>query len=138
MLPEFPKEHRMDAKKATIAMEERAGKFQSAEDVRETIAVDGAEACRKGALGALAKYWADIKDVTTMLWDYTRGAYREEMPWKTVAALAGAIAYIASPIDAIPDFIPVVGLVDDAAVFSAALAIAGDELARYRKWRYRK
>jgi len=127
----------MDAKKATIVMEERAGRFQSTEDVRETIAADGAEACRKGAFGALAKYWADIKDVTMMLWDYTRGAYREELPWKTVAALAGAIAYIASPIDVIPDFIPVIGLVDDAAVFSAALAIASADLERYRKWRGR-
>lgn len=36
--------------------------------------------------------------------------------------IAGALAYLVSPIDVIPDFTPIVGLVDDLAVITAAIA----------------
>jgi len=36
--------------------------------------------------------------------------------------LAGALAYFVMPIDLIPDFLPLVGFTDDAAVIAAALA----------------
>lgn len=35
------------------------------------------------------------------------------VPWTAKAALAGLAAYLASPIDIIPDWIPVVGYLDD-------------------------
>ena len=38
------------------------------------------------------------------------------------AILLGALAYFVAPIDAIPDFMAVVGFTDDAAVIAAALA----------------
>jgi uncharacterized membrane protein YkvA (DUF1232 family) len=38
------------------------------------------------------------------------------VPWRSKAVLAGAAAYIASPIDLIPDFIPVISRLDDAVV----------------------
>jgi uncharacterized membrane protein YkvA (DUF1232 family) len=37
------------------------------------------------------------------------------------AILAAAIAYVLCPIDAVPDFIPVLGWVDDLSVLSAAI-----------------
>jgi uncharacterized membrane protein YkvA (DUF1232 family) len=36
--------------------------------------------------------------------------------------IAGALAYLVSPIDVIPDFTPIVGLVDDLAVITVAIA----------------
>jgi uncharacterized membrane protein YkvA (DUF1232 family) len=51
--------------------------------------------------------------------------------------LAAAAVYLASPIDLIPDFIPVVGLLDDALVLALVLRLlvrrAGAELVR-EKW----
>ena len=38
--------------------------------------------------------------------------------------LTGALAYLASPIDLIPDFIPVIGHVDDVLVVSALIWVA--------------
>ncbi len=37
-----------------------------------------------------------------------------EVPLRCKLALAGLVAYLASPIDLVPDFLPVVGVLDDA------------------------
>lgn len=43
------------------------------------------------------------------------------VPLRSKAVIAAAAAYIASPIDLVPDFIPVIGRVDDAAVLVLAV-----------------
>ena len=87
--------------------------------------------------GALAKLWEDIKTMIALLGDYLSGDYKE-IPWKVIAAIAGAIVYFVSPIDIIPDFIPVIGYLDDAMVIKLALDFAGDDLSLYRKWKNAK
>lgn len=52
--------------------------------------------------------------------------------------LCGALLYVLSPIDLIPDFIPGIGLLDDAAVFGAMLAAIHEDLQDYKAWRDRK
>ena len=44
------------------------------------------------------------------------------MPLKTKMVIYGALGYFISPIDVIPDFIPVVGFTDDIGVLAAAVA----------------
>ena len=83
---------------------------------------------------ALKKYWDDVCDVFALLKDRVTGKYTET-PWSTIAALTGALLYVLSPLDVIPDFIPFVGFVDDAAVFGFVLVMAKDDLIRYREWR---
>jgi uncharacterized membrane protein YkvA (DUF1232 family) len=43
------------------------------------------------------------------------------VPWWRKALLAGAIGYLAVPFDLVPDFIPVIGLLDDALVVALVL-----------------
>ncbi len=53
-------------------------------------------------------------------------AYRDpRTPWYAKLLAAGVVAYAVSPIDLIPDFIPVIGLLDDLIIvpLGAALAI---------------
>ncbi len=83
---------------------------------------------------ALKKYWNDVCDIFSLLKDRATGDYTET-PWKTIAALVGALLYVLSPLDLIPDFIPVVGYLDDAAVFGFAIDFAADDLTRYRAWK---
>lgn len=45
------------------------------------------------------------------------------VPAVAKALLPGVLLYLASPLDVIPDFIPVIGQVDDLMVISAALAL---------------
>ena len=43
------------------------------------------------------------------------------VPWKHKAVLAGAVAYVLSPVDAIPGWIPALGQLDDLALLAFAL-----------------
>jgi uncharacterized membrane protein YkvA (DUF1232 family) len=65
--------------------------------------------------------------------DVVRRRYR--LPWKTVAALTAALAYFLSPIDVVPDLIPLSGFVDDAAVLGLVFGAAEIDLRRYCTWR---
>ncbi len=52
----------------------------------------------------------------------------------TIACLVGALLYCLSPIDAIPDVLPIVGLFDDAFVLSMTVKCVADELKTFRMW----
>lgn len=47
-----------------------------------------------------------------------------KVPLKAIVAMIGALLYGASPLDLIPDLIPVLGLVDDALVVPILLLFA--------------
>jgi uncharacterized membrane protein YkvA (DUF1232 family) len=50
---------------------------------------------------------------------------------KAKASAIGALVYLVSPIDAIPDPIPILGLTDDVAVILYAISQIGPELQKY-------
>ena len=56
-----------------------------------------------------------------------------QMAKETKTVLIIALLYIISPIDLIPDAIPLLGLVDDVLVAGYALRHASGELERYRQ-----
>jgi uncharacterized membrane protein YkvA (DUF1232 family) len=52
-----------------------------------------------------------------------RLGFDKNVPWETKTALGGGLLYIISPIDGIPDFIPVIGQLED--ILVAVLLIDG-------------
>ena len=48
---------------------------------------------------------------------------KPNIPLKAKATIIGALGYLISPIDIIPDFIPVLGFSDDAAAVAVAIAV---------------
>jgi uncharacterized membrane protein YkvA (DUF1232 family) len=48
-----------------------------------------------------------------------------ETPATAKGMMLAALAYFVLPTDAIPDFIPIIGYTDDAAVFAALMALVG-------------
>ncbi len=52
----------------------------------------------------------------------------EDVPWWAKAVIGGALVYVITPLDAIPDFIPVAGWTDDAAAVATAVAQIGGAL----------
>ncbi|MBL0711950.1 MAG: DUF1232 domain-containing protein [Colwellia sp.] len=124
--------------------QEQKVKDQFFKDIKEVDETDIEYASKKGNKkidnfgdnppGALAKLWNDIKLMIGLITDYAKGNYTE-VPWKIMAAITAAVVYFVSPIDVIPDFIPLIGYIDDALVIKIALDFAGDDLAKYARWK---
>ncbi len=83
----------------------------------------------------LKEYLEDFKDLFSLLKDYYKGNYKD-VPWLVIASIGGSLLYVLSPIDLIPDFIPIVGYLDDAAVFVASLNFVRQDLDKYKQWKY--
>lgn len=83
---------------------------------------------------ALATLWQEFQLLVGMLRDYIQGSYRQ-IPFGSVAAVAAAVLYLACPVDSIPDFIPGLGYVDDAAVLMTCLRMVRRDVEVYRAWR---
>lgn len=84
--------------------------------------------------GPLGKFVDDFKLLITLVQDYAKGQYRK-IPFWTVAAIVGALLYVLNPLDLIPDFLPLVGQIDDAAVVAACLLMVRQDLHKYKKWK---
>ena len=84
--------------------------------------------------GPLRRFLTDALLLASLIRDYRGGRYRA-IPFRSVAAAAFALLYVLSPVDLIPDFIPVVGYLDDAAVVGLCLSMLEHDLARYKVWR---
>lgn len=83
----------------------------------------------------LNEYYRDFVDLFSLLQDWYKGRYKD-VPWLVISSVGGALLYVLSPIDLIPDFLPFVGYLDDAAVFAALLKYVRLDLQKYRDWKY--
>ena len=85
----------------------------------------------------LGRFITDLKLLFSIIQDYVKGEYRV-VPFWSIAAIVAALLYVLSPIDLIPDFIPVIGLVDDALVIAACLAMVEEDLLKYKDWKIKQ
>ena len=105
-----------------------------AEDVKETLGKEDEIKKLFKNVKVLAKYFNDLCEILELLRDRVKGTYTET-PWRTIAALTGALIYVLSPIDIILDFIPGIGFLDDAVVIGLAIKLAQPDLEKYRTWK---
>ena len=71
------------------------------------------------------------------LWQMVRDSFsgRYQMSWITILILFVALAYVLFPFDLIPDFIPVLGWLDDGAVVLLVLKRLVKETQRYNRFK---
>lgn len=91
--------------------------------------------CHLTRVPVIGGYVNDILDITEMIADYRAGNYRV-LPKRTVIASLAVLLYLITPVDLIPDFIPLIGWADDAAVIGYAYkkGLKAD-LDAYREWK---
>lgn len=77
---------------------------------------------------------ANVPTMFKLLNSYLKNEYTD-IPRKKLIIIVSALSYLLSPIDLIPDFIPVVGLMDDMAVVSVCIKATKEELEKYLAWR---
>lgn len=88
-------------------------------------------------VGPLGKYLRNVELLISLVRDYWTGEYRA-IPWWALSAMVFTLLYVVSPVDLIPDFIPVIGYLDDAAVISVCLKLVEQQLETYKAWKEEK
>ena len=104
------------------------------EDIQ--TAAERAEEINKqfSARGPLKRFIEDGKILTALIKDWRTGRYRKAL-YGTIAAVAFALLYVFNPFDLMPDVLPIIGAVDDAAVVGACLMLVERDLREYRGWK---
>lgn len=98
-------------KKKALQTAQKLGEQASEKDIQE---LDSKLPAMKR--GPVAKIW----DKVLFLWEKLKSP---DVPKKYRVVIAGALLYLALPIDVVPDAIPVVGLLDDVAVIVAIVGL---------------
>lgn len=111
---------------------ERARKLLNDPEALRRVAED---ANRSGALrsGPFAAVLEDFRALIRLVVAYTRGHYRS-VPVESLVVIVAGLLYVLSPIDVVPDAIPGVGFLDDAAVIGWVLKTVRGELEAFREW----
>lgn len=86
------------------------------------------------AVSGLAEKLKDIPLIVELVRAYIKKEYTE-IPVGSIIGLVSALIYFVSPVDLIPDVIPVIGYVDDAMVIALAIRFAYTDLEDFKKWK---
>jgi len=84
--------------------------------------------------GPLQRFIKDAKLLIAMVKDYWSRSYRQ-VPFGTIGAIVFTLIYILNPFDLVPDVLPIIGEVDDAAVIAACLMLVEQDLHKYENWK---
>ncbi|TKI55291.1 DUF1232 domain-containing protein [Brevibacillus antibioticus] len=92
---------------------------------------------KKADKKAIGDVWEKLQLLFHIFGDWTSGKYRA-IPVKSILMIIGGILYFVSPVDAITDFIPVVGLLDDATIIGLVFRQVSSDLALYKEWKQKE
>ncbi len=81
----------------------------------------------------LNKVWADLQSLIRLLSAWVKGEYRGVSAPSILAAIGGLI-YFVNPFDVMPDYIPGIGLIDDATVLAFIIAKIRGYLQTFAIW----
>lgn len=65
-----------------------------------------------------------------MMWAVLRGKFK--MPWGTLFWAVLCLVYVVSPVDLLPDVLPLLGIADDGAFVLLVLALLHNDIQRFR------
>lgn len=77
---------------------------------------------------------SNVPIMVSMVRSYIKKEYKD-IPIGTIIAITSALIYFVSPIDIVPDSIPILGYFDDAAVVAACWKLVESDVDEYIKWR---
>ena len=128
--------------RANISEEEAEGALQKGlQDAEETIKDKGKLASllkklkqKMKSIPLAGSVFANVPTMFRLVNSYLKDEYTD-IPQTKLLLIVSALSYLVAPIDLIPDFIPVIGLLDDMAVIAACTKATRKELEKYLRWR---
>jgi uncharacterized membrane protein YkvA (DUF1232 family) len=90
---------------------------------------------KAGALssGPMSGVLDDLKALLRLIRAYAKGDYRK-VSWESMVVVVGAVLYVVSPIDVIPDFLLGSGFLDDVGVLTFAYRRVHKEVEEFLEW----
>lgn len=86
-----------------------------------------------GVKEGMAEAQMQIQLLVRLVRAYASGEYRK-LPWKSLVSIVGVLIYFVSPLDFIPDFLPIVGMTDDLALVLWLFKTLSDDLSDFSQW----
>ena len=87
--------------------------------------------------GPLQRFIVDGQLLISMVKDYWARRYRQ-VPVGVVGSVVFTLLYVFNPLDLMPDVLPLVGQIDDAALVAACLMLVEHDLRSYQAWKERQ
>ncbi len=75
----------------------------------------------------------DLDTLVRLARAWATGKYKD-VSWGSLIVIVGAVIYFVNPFDAIPDFLPLIGLTDDLSVVGFAVLRVRRELDKFQEW----
>ena len=125
----------MDEKNVSMYFEksqEKAREIYKDADKVERVLLRAEEKLK--TINVVGEGLSKIPALISMIRSYIRKEYTE-LPVGSLIAAIGAIIYFVSPVDIIPDVVPALGVVDDAAVIVFACNMIFSDINDYIAWR---
>gem|GEM_PF-343881 len=85
------------------------------------------------AYPAFGKAFENVRVLYALFKDSVKGSYKLDPA--NIAVIGGGLLYFILPVDMIPDFIPVMGYLDDLAVLTTIVASLKGQIDKYRSWK---
>lgn len=103
------------------------------DDARTGQLADSALAKAQSKRGALAAVFNQLSDLIRLVKAWATRRYRT-IPWRSASLIIAGLLYFVSPLDALPDFIPGLGFLDDAFIITWLMRAVRQELEKFRAW----
>lgn len=89
---------------------------------------------KKMAGDKLKDFAQDVKLFFCMPKDFFTKKYTD-VPLGTIMSIAGILLYVFLPVDVIPDFIPGIGYIDDAAMIALCIKMLKSDIDKCKAWK---
>ena len=112
---------------------DRMLRFTRGKDYSEFINDEAIRNKMNKAYPSLKKVLENVRELYALFKDSVKGNYK--LHTANVAMIGGGLLYFILPADLIPDFIPLVGYLDDLAVLTTIMSSLKGEINAYRSWK---
>jgi uncharacterized membrane protein YkvA (DUF1232 family) len=116
--------------RAIVADETR--QYQQHPDETAALARDAYDRAQRHR-APLRRAWDDLTTFLRLLRSWGTGKYKL-LPWKSLGLIIGAVLYFMTPLDAIPDFIPGIGFLDDVFIVAWVMRYVRRDVEDFRQW----